>query len=312
MYIIELFPVAPLEAADVDGALAVALDADQPGAARVVVFHKLRGAPPARREEVARALVTVLNEPRNWIPSEALLCIDALAPDVVIGVDGRGLVAAGDTRAGDLVDDGVRLFCPVLGPVATPRELGALSTLASLPWRAHTPSALIVEVNGVRRVVPWLDVTSLQAPHGFRLEARPGDVVLTAEAGVRVNGQRLPPKVSTRRIVPGDVVESGPMRARLIESVEHAHLRGIVAVAGAGRVAVGNAVAFAGHHVAVLGAREVAVVCAGAAGRVPLPPERVAEGAEIVVDRVGPHEVVLARRPREQEVVIVRPSSGPA
>src|SRR5690349_3357995 len=62
-----------------------ALDPSLDEPSRVLAVRHLHGALASERDDVARALVAVLNEPLWWLPSEALSLI-ALTSRVLIGV----------------------------------------------------------------------------------------------------------------------------------------------------------------------------------------------------------------------------------
>jgi hypothetical protein len=153
VYFVDLFPVPALAASAVDATLALAVDADVRDSDRVVALHNLRGVDVSERGRVARALVAVLNEELHWVPSEALLVIDALAPALAIGVDNSGSFRASPTPRSDLVDDGEAWHCPVLGRVAVARDVDVVEPAWKIPWLARKPARFVVEVGGERRAV---------------------------------------------------------------------------------------------------------------------------------------------------------------
>lgn len=225
---------------DVDDLVALAVDPDASGVERVGALHSLRGAAEPRRRDIARRLVPILNEPLHWVACEALVVIDALAPDLAVGVHGGVVVAADE---GGLVDDGDTRHCPVVGPTAVPLAIHALEAAPTLPWTFRSPAIVVVSVksgdsdadfatfSGDGGATHSVDI----GPDGagiwrrpgprLRLRLRQGDGVIQRIPGpllapgapedgdgvVTVNGALVSTRgITVRRVIAGDRVDFGP------------------------------------------------------------------------------------------------------
>jgi len=284
MYDVPLVAVAPLTVDEQEAVLAIALNPEKTDAERVVALHRLRGAPAVSHVVVARRLVPILNEPLHWVGSEALLCLQALAPTLPIGVRSGFLVPSATSRE-MLIDDTMWWQCPDLGPVATAFELPHLPDTTTMPWMFVSPSLLVMDVDDVPLVLrpPGMRIVgadgqgplAVEGPR-LRLTLRHGDAMVERaplKAGdddgrVLVDGVPLPPSgITARRLTAGTVVTFGAHSLRFRRFHREVRPRQGQAMVNGARLNVGDAHVIPGlGHVVALNNDHVGVVVVGPEG----------------------------------------------